>query len=797
MNPHEPSRQDIVSPLKKEWGILLLLMLMLAALLGYTNGLGQTDRFIYDNLIKASPYPPSDQIVIIAIDNPSIASLGRWPWKRDVHARLFDILTQANAKAIGMDIIFSEPELNADNDALLANAIAKNQRTVLPVLIERTATGLQTVLPIAPLKEAVKNLGHIHFTFDVDGVVRNTYLKGNVQEIPWPQFALSVFNVGQGDVASTDNSPRATDKNSPALDSFSHFYSPAIFDSDSLEHIPFAGPPGHFPTVSYIDVLSGKISPAIFADKYVLIGATATGIASTFPTPVTSDHRTMSGLEINANILAGLIENRHILSPASWQIMLFTMIATLLALAACRYFSPVHALGLTLLLCCLIGMSSYFAFVAGIWIPPAAALLMVIATYPLWSWRRLEAALRYLSEEFSRLNQNMTIVLRPADGAVPLKNADYLDKQIEIIRLAANRSRDMHQFVIDNLNSMPDATLLLSQKGDLLMYNRVARRYFATLGFTKSSEPTLDAIFSNFAMPLESTAKHLSWRQILLHSQLDNEAVQVETRDLDGREFLIKSAPSRMADNSMLGWIVSLIDVTSLRAAERRREESLNFISHDMRVPQSSILALIQLQKNPATAFPLQEFLGRIEKSVETTLNLADNFVHLAKAESQSYQLQDADFSSMLADAADDMWAFAHSKGITIIVNSQLENHWLNADRSMLVRAIGNLLSNAIKFSPRDSRVVCTARPIKIDAQVFIICSISDQGKGMHESQHNAIFLPFMRENEQGRDGVGLGLAFVKMVIERHGGTIDVHSVVGEGSIFTISLPCVIEAGDH
>lgn len=790
------SAHNIYSPLKKEWGIFVLLMLGLAALLSYPAGLGQVDRFIYDNLIKATQRPASEDIAIIAIDDVSLASIGRWPWSRATHSILLNILAGADVNAIGMDIIFSEPSTVPEDDVLLASAIAKTRRTVLPVLIERTASGPKTTLPLPELKAAAKNLGHIHFTFDADGIVRSVYMQESLHGVSWPQFALSVFNTGKGNDDLNNAGAYPDSSNTENVDDTENTILSHIFKNHTLERIPFAGAPGHFKTVSYVDVLSGKIPANYFTDKYVLIGAIAAGVAPTFSTSVTTDHRAMSGVEINANILAGLIEGRSIHDAARWAIMLFTLAATVLAMAACRTFSPFIALGLSALLLALISGFTYFIFTAGVWIPPAAAILMVIAVYPLWNWRRLEAALNFLSEEFMRLNQNTAIVLRNNDISIKPKNSDFLDKQITAMRIAADRSRDMHQFVIDNLNSMPDATLVLSPSGELLMVNRVARKYFASIGFKASDEPTLDRIFEKFEPYFETNAKRSSWRDVLLQPTAAHEVVEIETRDINKREFLVKSAPSCMADNSMLGWIVSLIDVTTLRAAERRREESLNFISHDMRVPQSSILALIQLQKNPDTAFPLPEFLGRIEKSVETTLNLADNFVHLAKAESQAYQLQDADFPSILADAADDMWAFAHSKSIAIIINAQVENYWINVDRSLLVRAIGNLLSNAIKFSPPGSQVVCTAKPVQTDSGGYIICSISDQGKGIGASEHTAIFSPFQRAAEQGRDGIGLGLAFVKMVIERHGGTIDVNSVLGKGSIFTVTLPCVIEANE-
>ncbi|WP_158610212.1 CHASE2 domain-containing protein [Herminiimonas sp. KBW02] len=762
-------------------------MLLLAILLGYENGLGQADRFIYDNLVKATQRAAPSDVVIIAIDEFSIASLGRWPWQRRTHAELLDILTAAKARAVGMDIIFAEPQYLSDDDALLASAIAGNKRTVLPVLIERTPTGLQPTLPLPALRQAANGLGHIHFTFEADGVVRGIYLQENLHGVSWPQFALAVFNAGQS------NGTQHMNIAGTVSDDYRDMDLNNIPEGDHLARIPYAGGPGHFKTISYIDVLSGKIPPGFFTDKYVLVGATAAGIASTFATPVTTDHEAMSGVEINANILTGLIEERSISTAARWQTILFTLLSTSLALLACRYFSPFGALGLTLFLASLISALTYGAFLEELWIPPSAAILMVVIVYPLWSWRRLEAALAYLSEEFARLNQTTPMVLRHANEAVRIKNSDYLDRQIAAIHIAANRSRDMHQFVIDNLNSMPDATLVLSQTGEILMYNRIAREYFATLNLDKTQTPTLEAIFSRFDMHQDAGTKRTDWREALLHSTPGNTAVEIETRDVNKREFLIKSAPSRMADGSMLGWIVSLIDVTTLRAAERRREESLNFISHDMRVPQSSILALIQLQRNPSTAFAIPEFLSRIEKSVETTLNLADDFVHLAKAESQSYQLQDTDFSSLLAEAADDMWAFAHSKSISIVVDSQeVENCWLNVDRSLVIRALGNLLSNAIKFSPKGSEIICSARSVHTASGSSVVCNITDHGKGISDADRTAIFSPFLRADEQDHDGVGLGLAFVKMVVERHNGSIEVSSIVGQGSTFTITLPCVI-----
>ncbi len=764
-------RRKNASPLKSEWRIFLLLMLACAAVLGYVNGLGQPDRFIYDTLIKRMERPADERIVIVAIDKDSIAGLGRWPWNRTIHAGLLDILTQGKARAVGIDIIFSEPDLVSGSDMLLAQAISRNRHTVLPVLIERTTTGLQPTLPLPQLMDAAQAVGHTHFGFDADGVVRSVLLSETLDDASWPQFALAVYQAGMASPISASG---------------------ARARIGARERIAFAGPPGHFHTVSYIDVLTGKIAPSFFEGKYVLVGANASGIATMFPTPVTTTSHVMSGAEINANILAGMLEEHGIHEARPWLNALFTVLFTCLALFACLYLSPFSALGATFLLLAAVGTSTYALLSAEIWLPPAAAALMVTTVYPLWNWRRLEATIFYLSEELARLNRETTIVLRHEAPAPATHDADFLDRQIAAMRVAADRSRDIHQFISDSLNNMPDATLVLSQSGELLMCNRMAEIYLASIGIDGNQTPSLAAIFSRLEPLPRSLVHGTDWYEALLHESATH-TTEIETRDADGREFLLKSTASRTTDGAMLGWIVSLIDVTTLRAAERRREESLNFISHDLRVPQSSILALIQLQKNPATAFGMPEFLARIEKSVESTLHLAESFVHLAKAESPAYQLQDSDFCSMLAEAADTMWAFAHSRSVEVVIDAPAEHLWLTADRSLMIRAIGNLLSNAIKFSPEGERVHCR---VEADAGVDgprLRCSIRDHGPGIPSAKQTLIFSPFLRADDQGQDGIGLGLAFVKMVVERHGGTIEVDSTVGIGSTFTIVLPCAIE----
>ncbi len=115
---------------QRDWAILLLLIIVAAALIGWKNGLWEADHIAYDQLMPALTRPAPSNIVIIKIDDKSISALGRWPWKRSIHAQLLDILSSAQARAVGLDIILTESSVG---DIALAHAMALNQHTVIPM----------------------------------------------------------------------------------------------------------------------------------------------------------------------------------------------------------------------------------------------------------------------------------------------------------------------------------------------------------------------------------------------------------------------------------------------------------------------------------------------------------------------------------------------------------------------------------------------------------------------------------------------------------------------------------------
>jgi signal transduction histidine kinase len=186
--------------------------------------------------------------------------------------------------------------------------------------------------------------------------------------------------------------------------------------------------------------------------------------------------------------------------------------------------------------------------------------------------------------------------------------------------------------------------------------------------------------------------------------------------------------------------------------------------------------------------------MDRIERYARRALTLADDFVQLARAESQVYALEPASLADLVIDASDEVWPQAHAKRIQIeTVYADGEMGWINADRSLMTRALVNVLNNAVKYSPPDTRIVCTIQGENL-TEGRVTCSIRDEGYGIPLEDQAKLFEPFRRFHAGKRPevtGVGLGMAFVKTVVTRHGGEIDVESEPGKGTMLTMSLPAL------
>lgn len=235
-------------------------------------------------------------IAIVAIDDESLEMIGKWPWSRDTHAELINILAEGNPAAIGVDIILSEASQDPTEDDALIAAIENAGNVILPQYgsFDDYARSRETIVaprlsePFPTLQE-VSAQGHINTIPDADGIVRKalfSFMYGDreINSFSWAVYQQYMEHFGEH--VDLPNIP---------LDPWNRF------------HIPFTGGPGEYEVIPYWLVLSGDVPPDYFEDRIVLIGPYTVGIDDTYNTPL--DHKTqMYGVEIHANIIQTYFE---------------------------------------------------------------------------------------------------------------------------------------------------------------------------------------------------------------------------------------------------------------------------------------------------------------------------------------------------------------------------------------------------------------------------------------------------------------------------------------------------------
>ncbi len=752
----EPSQaQRLFRGLVREWLLVSLLLLPLTAVLSLSSGL-PLNNLLYDRLRNLAPLAVDPRILVVAIDDRSLESLGRWPWPRSVHAELLDRLAAAGARSVLLDVIFSEPSSNPDSDRQLARSLCRAGNVLLPLLREsvpRYGEPPREIPPTAPLAGCAAGIGHINVEADSDGTVRSVYLREGPLGQPRPLLAWQAF-------ADAGAMPM------PGLDDMRNLPG---WQRDHAIRIPFIGADAGFPSVPYVSVLRGEVPDSLLRDRLVLVGATAPGLGDRYVTPLSASLGTTPGVEIQANILNGLLQQRTAVDLQPWLAALLSAAGVALLLGLMLFRSR-HALLLTLACAALALGLSWALLLNGWWWSPLASLVGLLLAYLIWSWRRLNAVLAYFGWELARLDREPKVL--PERASPPRAGNDPLQNRIAALEQAVSRTRDSRRFMADGLEGLPVATLICDPQGQILLANRKARDLFG--GELRGAElrqrlaelghPSL----AGGARPTLETLEAIEFR---------------DHRERDLRLDLARLLP--VESETAIGWLVSLIDLSAERDAERQRATLLRFLSHDLRAPHSAILALLDVR--PAEDEAGQQVYRQIEQQVRRALGLTDAFVQLAKAESDAYRFEACMFTMLAMDAADQLWPLAQQKDIDLRRDWDDEQEpmvW--ADPGLLTRALFNLLENAVKYSPAGTVVSLS---IRLEGD-WLSCRIVDQGKGTAAAELPRLFSQYQRfASAEGSAGLGLGLAMVKTVIDRHGGRIGCQSQVGQGTTFEIRLP--------
>ena len=361
---------------------------------------------------------------------------------------------------------------------------------------------------------------------------------------------------------------------------------------------------------------------------------------------------------------------------------------------------------------------------------------------------------------------------------------DVLQAKIKQVQTVGNEYEELRRIIDDSLSGMADGVLICSSRGQVMLSNRRAGWYLYGDDNADINGGSLSDILDQVRLKDGG-----SWRPLLQQVLFRRERVLTEAQHHQGRDLMVEISPLRIIGDVFDGFIVNFSDISMLKASERKRNEVLNFLSHDLRSPLSSMIAMIELAKNKDSIEDMRNMLEDMEVNTHKTLHLAEQFLQLSRANAtEAIKFHDIDFNSVVLNAIDRIWALSNKLEVSVEYELKNEEIWTHADPDLLERAIINLLSNAIKHSKAGSAVKII---VQLDKGI-ISCCVMDQGTGISPEDLPHLFEMFRRTQGAGVEriqGVGLGLAFVDAVAKRHSGHVDVESRPGEGSCFCLKIP--------
>ena len=727
----------------------------------------RADRVLYDFGLSWFERPVPADIVIVAIDDASIAAIGRWPWPRAVHATALHRLAAARPKAVALDLLLSEPDADPAQDRLLAEAMRAAAPLVLPVSWQsRRGERLQVLEPAEPLRSASLQ-GAAEPTVDEDGVLRHAFLRAGPPGQSLPHMALALLEAGGESVhrdVAVVAAPAAATRTADAGTRDGRFL------------LRYTGPPGHVARVSYLELLQGQVPAERLAGRYVLVGMTAQGLGDTLATPVNAAQVAMPGVEVLANALYTLRSGDSIraLPPVAAGLLSAGLVGLLVG--GFGWAGTRLAFGLALASVPLTVLASLGLLALGVWWSAVPYVLAAALAYPLWSWRRLERAVDDLDQEIRRLD--LATPDSPAAAALqPRRNRDRLASRVAMLGLAAATVRDARRFLADALAGMPTAMLVVDTRGRVLLGNGLAARLFDLDEARALQGLDLPGLLEEFVTP-----QPIDWVQAFADPLARPEGWSVDARLARLGDFVIRVAAVDMTGRQR--WIVTFADVTPIMQAQRRRDETLAFVSHDLRSPAHAIAMLADLHLQGRLDTPRDELLVEMRRLAGRTLQLSEDFVRVAQAEGRPLQPSRVDIRGLVDEVLADFRAQAASSQVRLEVLLPTGPAWW-LDAALVARALGNLLSNALKHSPPGGCVTVSGE-VAADG---LRLSIQDQGPGLTPAQFQQI-----AQGDRGlvavdAGGVGFGLLFVQRVAGRHAGRLQARAAAqGVGAVFELTL---------
>jgi two-component system phosphate regulon sensor histidine kinase PhoR len=342
------------------------------------------------------------------------------------------------------------------------------------------------------------------------------------------------------------------------------------------------------------------------------------------------------------------------------------------------------------------------------------------------------------------------------------------------------------RFVDQSLRSVGDGLLVAGVGGQIVFVNR---RTTEILGMKERS-----LLGSDLFQRLEQPEKALA--ETLERVVVDRATVERETTfgRSSPRHFIVRLSPVCENGNergAVVGIVVSLSDITKQRELQHMKTEIMTLVTHELRTPLTAIQGmsevLTQFDVDPARQ---REMHAAINEEAKRLARMIDEYLNITRLEAGARPLRQMPLrvEAIVERVVLLLNPIGASRGIPMTCEFEKGLPVIKADADLLAQAVTNVLGNAIKYTPSAKEVRVTVRTDGND----VLIEVADRGYGIAPEDVKRIFDKFYRvPRAEGAEepGTGLGLTFVREIMESHGGQVTVQSELGRGSTFTLRLP--------
>ena len=761
----------------RRWLRLNLLLLVLTGLISLSFPVISLSRKLEDFYFRLrSAQPTSRDVALVLIDDSALARYGRWPWPRKQLAQLVQTVSQFHPKAIGVDIILSEPEDEA-NDSTLAAALEQARNVVLPSKISNSLEGGLWIDPLPRFSKAAAAVGHVQAVVDSDGLCRRIPIGEPSAEGPRLAFAAELVKVANPGTAMPEEAGNSHSANEIAgTDRFEPQY---LTINYRQQFAPAQSAPP-FVTLSARDLLEGQRED-LLRGKIVLIGFGATELSDRLFTPV-SDQNPMPGVEVNANAVDTLLEHKQIQSLGVATQISLLLCASMLSLWIVMWWPGGRGL-LCLSALLLAGYGAGYLLFSVFYrqLQYGPFLVMGVLAAPLAQLENLIVIDRAITRGLKELQALLPVptefsphrIFIPSQDAPP----SNLHWKLKSLRQLQDELASLYAFDEILLETMQEALAVYALDGRLLFHNSSWARF--------CEKQTL-----NVTANMGDLTRKLGIGNEFWQTFRDSPGWQEKELSLKEGWWRFRAVrlpwPSHTESNATL---LLAEDTSALHERDQTRAEALGFVTHELRTPLVAIQGFAELLMLYPQSASSGEAPATIFRESRRLVAMINAYLEVLRMDvgSRPLRLRLVEVSDIVNHVRQIMQPLAQSAQIEIFAEIEPEARLLNCDEPLVTGALLNLVSNAVKYSPKGSIVKLQVRMKEVEIEF----AVRNPGPAIPTEDLDRVFEPYYRVSQQSdaKPGWGLGLAFVKRICEQHGGRVQVSSTASSGTCFCFILP--------